>query len=61
LAGPAFFFLDVNAAVAIDTIFQGNCLGVFDKGSFAFDQSRVVRIHDFFGTFFGAGAAGDTQ
>jgi hypothetical protein len=29
-AGPAFFFLNVNAAVAINAIFQGYRLGVFD-------------------------------
>jgi hypothetical protein len=60
-ADPAFFFLDVNAAVSIDTIFQGYCLGIFDIGGFTFDDSRVVGIHNFFRAFFSAGVAGDAQ
>jgi hypothetical protein len=59
--GPAFLFLDVNAAVAIDTIFQGHRLGVFDIGGFAFDDPCVVGINDFFRTLFSAGAAGDAK
>jgi hypothetical protein len=60
-AGPAFFLLDVNAAVSIDAIFQGHCLGVFDIGGFTFDDSRVIGIHNFFRAFFSAGTAGDAQ
>ena len=59
--GPAFLFLDVNAAVAVDTVFQGYRLGVLDIGGFAFDDPRVIRIHNFFRTFFSAGTAGDAQ
>jgi len=59
--GPAFALLDVDAAVAVDTIFQWNGLGVFDKGGFALDQPAVVWINDLFGTFFSTGAAGDAQ
>jgi len=53
--------LNINTAVPIDTIFQWDGLGVFDKGCFAFDQTCVVRIDDFFGTLFSAGPAGDAQ
>jgi hypothetical protein len=60
-AGAAFFLLDINAAVSIDTIFQGYCLGIFDIGGFALDDPRVVGIHNFFRAFFSAGPAGDAQ
>jgi hypothetical protein len=47
-AGPAFLFLDVNAAVAIDAIFQGHRLGVFDIGGLAFDDPCVIGIFNCF-------------
>jgi hypothetical protein len=60
-AGPALALLDINAAVSIDTIFQGHCLRIFDIGGFTFDDPCVVRIHNFFRAFFSAGTAGDAQ
>ena len=60
-AGTALALLDVNAGVSIDTVFQGNGLSVLDKGRFAFDQTGVVGINDFFGTLFCAGTTGDAQ
>jgi len=59
--GPAFAFLNINTAVAVDTIFQRDGLGVFDKGGFALDQPAVVRINNLFGAFFSTGAAGNAQ
>jgi len=58
-AGAALAFLNVNATVAVNAIFQRNCLGIFDKGRFALDEPHIVFIDNFFGAFFSTGATGN--
>jgi len=58
-AGPAFAFVQPDAIVPIDGIFQGNGLGIRHIGGFALDKAHVVGIADLFGTLFGTFAAGN--
>ncbi len=58
-AGATFLFLDVNARIALNGVFQGNSLGIFNVRCFALDQPRIVDINGLLGAFIGAGAAGN--
>ena len=59
LACPALTVLEINAVVMIDSILQGNGLGIFHIGGLAFSESGVVGVHDFFGTLLRTFTAGD--
>ncbi len=58
-AGPAFSLLEIDAILAINGIFERDCLGIFDIGGLTFDQVLVERVSNPFRTFFRAGSACD--
>jgi hypothetical protein len=61
LAGATFTLLHINTGITVNAVFQGYCLGILDISRFAFDQSYIIFVLDFFGAFFGTQTAGNTQ
>ena len=61
LAGAAFAFLHINTGITVDTVFQGYCLGIFDKSGFALDEPYIILVLDLFGAFLRTQTAGNAQ
>jgi hypothetical protein len=61
LAGAALALLHINTGIAVNAVFKGYCLGILDISRFAFDQSYIIFVLDFFGTFFGTQTTGNAQ
>ena len=60
LTGFAFAANQIDALLGIQGIFKRNGLGILHVCRFALVKARLVFIGNFFGTFFGTDAAGDT-
>ena len=59
--GTAPVFLDVDAAVSVDAVFERHRLGVLHEGGPALAEPGVVSVDDLLGALFGTGAAADAQ
>ena len=56
----AFTFGEINTLFIVDTVFQGNRLGIFDIDRFALYQARVLSVRYFFRAFLRTSITGDT-
>jgi hypothetical protein len=59
-AGLAGAFLEIDAVIRIDGIFQGHRLAVLDINRLALGQAHVVLIRHFLRAFLGTEPAADT-
>jgi hypothetical protein len=57
--GLAFALDKIDAIFGIDSVLKGHGLGILYIGRFAFHESCIVIIDDFFGALFRAHAAGN--
>jgi len=57
---PALSFLEIDAIILVDDVFEGNGLGIGDVDGFTLDQAFIIDVVYFFGALFSTGSAGDT-